>query len=656
MKLLNSKIKNIGRVLTVASCLTLTSCNFLDIVPPEQATLGDATKNAENTLNFMISCYANIYNPLKPFATDEHVWPAGWGGAHRYFAYGLQTPADPRAEERWEKFYRSINQCWLFLREVENARGCDEFQLEQWKAEVYFLLAYYHAELLAYYGPIPVVDHYFDTNTTPEQMGGRMHYDYVVNWIINLLDTKVLSCPYLPATRDAAERGRATTVIAKALKARVLLYAASPLWNGEFPYASWTNAVETPGYGKELVSKNYDRTKWETAKTACIEARDAALDAGYKLYDNLDYSTDALGIKNNELPYIPINFSDNTEKETFQKRVLMLRNMMTTNEGEGNTEIIWGLANNEWVQDYSMPFRILESNNGTWINGSSAISPTLFSVEHFYTKDGVLPERAAEKGAYKPKSDWFKSANLGTVDGVDRKNVVNINVDREPRYYAWLAYNGGDYGVRLKNGEPLQINLMDSEAQGYRPEYANSARNETGFFNQKWIKVNQSVNKSKQWAPANPERFPRPLIRMAELYLNLAECCAALSENESDQNATEALYNLNQVRNRAGVRELNTADLSDMSLMEWVRNERFVELWSEGRRLDDVRRWCKGEEYMGAGKREGLNVLKVNPSFDEFNTRVVINQPFRWYTRMYISPIQDREVQSNVKIVQAPGY
>ncbi|MGG6495714.1 UNVERIFIED_CONTAM: RagB/SusD family nutrient uptake outer membrane protein, partial [Bacteroidetes bacterium 56_B9] len=71
----------------------------------------------------------------------------------------------------------------------------------------------------------------------------------------------------------------------------------------------------------------------------------------------------------------------------------------------------------------------------------------------------------------------------------------------------------------------------------------------------------------------------RPLIRMAELYLNLAECYAAL-DNEG-----EALANLNEIRRRAGISELTGSDVTgSMTLTDWVRNERFVELFEEGHR------------------------------------------------------------------------
>ena len=90
--------------------------------------------------------------------------------------------------------------------------------------------------------------------------------------------------------------------------------------------------------------------------------------------------------------------------------------------------------------------------------------------------------------------------------------------------------------------------------------------------------------------------------------------------------------------------------------MEWVRNERFCELWGEGHRLHDVHRWAKGPEYLGAGKRRGLNALVVDPSFETFNTPMAINQPFTWNDRMYLAPLGFEESSKNLNLVQAPGY
>lgn len=59
-------LKNIGKIalLSLALCGGTTSCNYLDVVPPEQASLPDATKDPESTLGFLFSCYGGIRNPF----------------------------------------------------------------------------------------------------------------------------------------------------------------------------------------------------------------------------------------------------------------------------------------------------------------------------------------------------------------------------------------------------------------------------------------------------------------------------------------------------------------------------------------------------------------------------------------------------------------
>lgn len=116
---------------------------------------------------------------------------------------------------------------------------------------------------------------------------------------------------------------------------------------------------------------------------------------------------------------------------------------------------------------------------------------------------------------------------------------------------------------------------------------------------------------------------------------------------------------MNPIRKRAGVRELTESDVtSDMSMMDWVRNERFIELWGEGHRFYDVRRWMIAPQVLRANVREGLNVqgAGMNPSFSALNQRTVINQQFQWSNRMYLWPIKSNEIYNNPQLVQAPEY
>ena len=88
-------------------------------------------------------------------------------------------------------------------------------------------------------------------------MPGRSHYDACVEYIAKKLDQ---AANLLPDKRELSDAGRADATICKCIKARILLYAASPLWNGSFYDKSWKNSkYETPGYGNELVSSQYER-------------------------------------------------------------------------------------------------------------------------------------------------------------------------------------------------------------------------------------------------------------------------------------------------------------------------------------------------------------------------------------------------------------
>jgi hypothetical protein len=222
---------------------------------------------------------------------------------------------------------------------------------------------------------------------------------------------------------------------------------------------------------------------------------------------------------------------------------------------------------------------------------------------------------------------------------------------REARFYAWIAFDGCEYAKKINDGNSLWLNLKNTNTNGWSQSNTRNCAG-TGYLSKKFIDPNIrfGANGTRTHRAAR-----RPYIRMAELYLNLAECYAALD------NTTESLANLNEIRERAGLKELTDADLTgDMTLMDWVRNERFVELYEEGFRYYDVRRWMIAPTMLKAGVRYGLNGLVENPSFEEFNQPTLIDQPFKWDNRLYLMPIWSRqgmdELYSNPQLVQAPGY
>lgn len=643
------KLKNIGKAALLLCMLSsgLTSCDYLDVVPPEQADLADATKDREATLGFLFSCYGGIRNPMNyqsvEAASDEYVMPILWNNGPQRITWDLNTPAAIADGWSWgNNFYRFIGQCHLFLKELPNAKGITEDDRRLWSAEANFLLAYYHMCALTLYGPCPITDSYIDQNTPESKYNGRMHFDYVKDWICQKFD-EVCQDGQLPATRTGDEWGRATSVMAKALKARLLVYAASPLFNGSFPYKDWQNTnFETPGYGKELVSTKYDEQKWKTALDACLEAYEAASNAGYKLLGLSDAQSlyQQAGIN---LPFVPFKSTSGSTAEKdkeFMERVLLMRYVVTTRYKEGNRETIWGIADQGDIRMGSLPHAVIKNNQGTWKSGYSGVAPTLNTIERFYTENGLPVDKDSK---FYQKSEWFQTAGIA-----NRTDIIKLNTRREPRFYAWMAFDGGDYGSRLYGGQPLKLELRNADLHGYNPSSFNRDNCTTGFLSQKFIEPTFAWTASAEESQSKP----RPLIRMAELYLNIAECYAALNDVQN------TIKWLNPIRERAGVPQLQSSNVdADMSAMKWVQNERFVELWGEGQRYYDVRRWMIAPEMMGAGVRMGLNAIsKTNPTFEEFNTPVEVSQDFKWTNRMYLLPLFENEVYKNPQFVQSPGY
>ena len=141
---------------------SLTSCNYLDVVPVEQATLDDAYKKPELTLAYLYSCYSGLkkWNPVDYYnedvaSTDEYVLPPNWNGD----AYNIQTNQRSSATGggwTWRYCgYDPIRTCHLFLEIVDKAPNLTDEQRTTWRAEAEFLIGYYHFMVLRKYGPCP---------------------------------------------------------------------------------------------------------------------------------------------------------------------------------------------------------------------------------------------------------------------------------------------------------------------------------------------------------------------------------------------------------------------------------------------------------------------------------------------------------------------
>jgi len=261
--------------LFIFACVIAVSCADLNYT--EQNTRDEAWtyEYFENGIkNMVFDVYAQVYNSefesnsayFLAGATDEAQYALENGAVNNYINGGW-SPANPYSNT-WTKSYTAIADICTYLEKIEQA-DLSEWQynssysvwiqqFELFPYELRFLRAYFYFELLKTYGDVPLVT----TTLTNAQANTieRTPASEIVKFIVDELDAVAPFLPVSYATEVGAEIGRATRVAAFALKARTLLYAASPLLN-----------------------PNNDKTKWEEAAVACKYILDNASLWGLKL-------------------------------------------------------------------------------------------------------------------------------------------------------------------------------------------------------------------------------------------------------------------------------------------------------------------------------------------------------------------------------------
>ena len=213
---------------------------------------------AEGIKNMVFDVYAQVYNDefgdnsayFLAGATDEAQYALETGAVNNYVNGGWSA-ANPYSRT-WTKCYTAIADVCMYLERLDQA-DITEWQynpnyenwvqqMELFPYELRFLRAYFYFELFRAYGDVPLVT----TTLTNAQANTitRTPADEIVKFIVDELDAVA---PYLPVsylTEVNSEIGRATRVAAYALKARTLLYAASPLFNPSGDKAKWAKAAE----------------------------------------------------------------------------------------------------------------------------------------------------------------------------------------------------------------------------------------------------------------------------------------------------------------------------------------------------------------------------------------------------------------------------
>ncbi|MGN1233673.1 MAG: RagB/SusD family nutrient uptake outer membrane protein [Candidatus Cryptobacteroides sp.] len=629
----------------VLSALSAVSCSFLDIVPDNIPTM-DMTFQTRNSAEKMLyTCYNYIPSTASPWAnpgigSSDEVWNCS-DKTYYYknetafrIAKGLQNTNDPYLNywsggQGGSNLFVGIRDCNIFLENVDKVPDMQETERERWRAEVKFIKAYLHIWLFQLYGPIPFVDENIPVDASPEEVKVvREPVDDVVAKIVALLDEAIGSnaLPEYIRARDT-ELGRITKPGAMAIKARLLTYAASPLFNGNEDFAGWKDAE-----GRNMINPEYDATKWELARDACKEAIDAAIAAGHELYEFDE----------------PVkNISDTTRLE------LTLRHTLTKKFSD---ELLWGLGrrntrdllgiSNAPLTNYHL------SNQLGWVKMMH--NPTLEIVEEFYTRNG-LPIDEDKEYDYKGRYDVIKVPHDHKYYADTTARTSRLHLYREPRFYAWVGFDNGKwFNMEVPSDENSYVLHSKSGDLAGRSLENYSA---TGFYTKKLVSyelvMTQSTHTGEQCS-----HYAFPIIRLSDLYLLYAECL-----NECKDAPDEEVYEyIQKVRNKAGL-DRETGSLAETwarystnpdkpktkdGMRDIIQRERMIELAFEGQRFYDLRRWKLALDYCNRPVRG----WSVTESDDSFYTPAYIEFP-TFTPKNYFWPIKLDDLYRNNKLQQS---
>ena len=603
----------------------LTSCvDYLDKEPDTELTLPMVFEDKTRIEGWLANVYSHVPDPYWGYArklgwdilsddmTASERWRQ-WDWKVIPMLLGEWTPSTDWDGNYWARLPQLIREANIFIENVHPLpeQGISATEVTYMKAEMRFMIAYYYYLLSNTYGPIPFKPNYIaptDFNLADLMEGQRPYYE-VVDWVDKELKevAEILPAKYT----EARKYGRATSIMCLAVRARMLLFAASPLVNGNPDYANHKNKD-----GENLFSTTADKTKWAYAAQACKELIDAAEAAGHKLYteNNPDGTID---------PF------------------MSYQNLFLTRYDEGNTEILFARPGGSEYGEYEKHATPAASG------GSGGLGVTQSLVDAFFTENGLPINDDSEyvesgfSGSDETRDNtvWDTEVNGGAIT---KSGTYNMYCHREPRFYITVSYNNSYF-----TQEKRLFNFFNGSKDN--PHTHDAPQN--GYLIRKKISPDLNVKQGTY------KYRPGIVYRLGEAYLNYAEAL-----NESDPGNGEILFYLNKIRERAGIRQYTTGEtdanyihvnLNDQAEMrKLIRAERRVELSCEGIRYDDLRRWKEAENVLN-GDFYGMNFSgRDNSSFYVLTPYLkrVYKKAYYWF------PIHQSEMDKNDKLVQSPYW
>ena len=644
---------------------------FLEKAPGVDVNIDTVFSKAEYTRNFLWSAYGQLYctytsgnmmngAPIDVLSDSYHCY-VGWGGPiQSYYPGGLTEDAQDTENGNFQgKFsystksgldsdaggrvsiYETVRKCWQIIENIDNVPDMSDSEKSRLRGEAYTIMASRYFDAFRNFGGLCLVKKAYPVGE--DFVEGRSTAWQTVEFIDSLIQCAVSEPGYIWNVPDAdigQWSGRLTRASARALRAKVWMFAASPLFNNSQPYMTYSKKPtglereEHVWFGKE------DPSLWNRCLQYCNEFfQDNAANGNY--YQLVQPAT-----------------QDEAGYRTAYRRAYRYRNDANHHEKLFDAHPTLTLSDGGWGWGWR-GFALDCYRQGGAV-------PTNELMECFGMQDG----------RNFPYSDIYGAGK--NPQGID------IFADRDPRLYetilvprhslpAGFDYAGQSYTDCWVGG------LMDRNSS-----FNNSDDIASGYCKFKWLLDYYGGSRY------DDEYIGVPYIRLAEMYLIRAEARAETGD------FTGALDDLDVVRSRVGLGRIEKMNpglnltSNKQNLINEILRERNCEIGAEcGDRLYDmVRRMredlftkplheiriyrldANGERMPDAvidadGNRVNVD-LRWDPStpwpkFEYEKPEIKVGHrrwwdPGYWTNKWYLDPVSRIEIQKGYGLTQNPGW
>ena len=595
--------------------------SFVEKAPGGTVTIDTVFNSAEYTKQFLTGIYGMQYYGL-PFSsasgipTSQHayqgkldgltdIYQVHWNGLaifNSYYSNTLSANNDPLISFLNDKVWAAVRQAYLLLENIDRVPGLDDAEKKSMIAQAKCLIAARYFDLFSVYGGLPIIDKAYTGTEGDYTNLKRATVEETVNFMVGLLDAAApdLRWAWDGTTTDTDaynNTGRWTKAGALALKAKILVFAASPLFNADQGYYGGTTEAEQQ---KLVWYGNYDAARWTRAEQACRDFFTANGEA--------DPTSATLGTGGTFY-----ELTQATEKSADAYRQAYRMGYIY----QGSKEVI-----------HSTRVATVYGSQGTyswwnWVGiGRNSYCPTTEYVEMFPWSSGEpFKWDDATSGPVKPTAAIKNAANLdldadgqlffSPVKKSGRRTLAKYAI-RDPRLYENAIVNGQqitlDWTTGKSSGDIYELWTGGNEAG------QNIAKTDGTIVEQLTFKFSTGFGTIKYYIG---EEFHRKFMHW--VYLSYDEMLLMWAETLAQTGQLNAALNcVNSVRARVGLDKMEKFDASlstdKNKLLEEILRERACELGMSNNRYYDMIRY-KRTDWM-CKELHGLKITRLQNTPD----------------------------------------